>query len=52
MRNKDSLLKRLIPWIVALAAIAALVVFVGIPLYAPQQEDVVEPPVIWTCFAA
>ncbi len=46
MRNKDSLLKRLIPWIVALAAIAALVVFVGIPLYAPQQEDVVEPPVI------
>lgn len=46
MRKKNSLLKRLIPWIVALAAIAALVIFVGIPLYAPQEADAVDPPVI------
>ncbi len=44
--RKRSLALRLIPWIVALAAIAALVVFVGIPLYAPQAEEVVEPPTI------
>ena len=46
MRKKDSLLKRLIPWIIALAAIAALVIFVGIPLYAPQADETVEPPTI------
>lgn len=46
MRKKDSLLKRLIPWIIALAAIAALVIFVGIPLYAPQDEQTADPPVI------
>ncbi|MBR6220765.1 MAG: hypothetical protein IKQ80_09380 [Clostridia bacterium] len=46
MQKKDSLLRRLIPWIIALAAIAALVVFVGIPLYAPQADETVEAPVI------
>ena len=46
MQKKDSLLKRLIPWIIALAAVAALVVFVGIPLYAPQADETVEAPVI------
>ena len=46
MRKKDSLLKRLIPWIIALAAVAALVIFVGIPLYAPQEAETLEPPTI------
>ena len=45
MREK-SLALRLIPWIITLAAVAALVVFVGIPLYAPQAEETVEPPTI------
>lgn len=44
--RKKSVWLRLIPWLVALAAVAALVVFVGIPLYAPQQADDVEPPVV------
>ena len=46
MQKKNSLLKRLIPWIIGLAAVAALVVFVGIPLYAPQEAENVEAPVI------
>lgn len=46
MQKRDSLLKRLIPWIIALAAVAALVVFVGIPLYAPQDAEALEAPVI------
>lgn len=45
MRKKSPWL-RLIPWLIALAAIAALVVFVGIPLYAPQQQQDVDPPVV------
>ena len=44
--RKKSVALRLIPWLVAVAAIAALVIFVGIPLYAPQEADDVEPPVV------
>lgn len=44
--RKKSLIRRLIPWILAAALIAALVIFVGIPLYGPQEEEVLEPPVI------
>ena len=43
MRKEKSILRRLIPWVVALALIAALVVFVGIPLYS-QNETVTENP--------
>lgn len=43
MRKEKSILRRLIPWAVALALIAALVVFVGIPLYS-QSETVTENP--------
>ncbi len=42
MRRK-SLIRRLIPWIITLLLAAALVIFVGIPLYG-QQEPVVENP--------
>ena len=42
MRRK-SLIRRLIPWILLAGALAALVIFVGIPLYG-QQEVVVENP--------
>ena len=44
--RKKSLLRRLIPWIIAAALIAALVIFVGIPLYGPQEEEVIDPPTI------
>ena len=44
--KKKSILLRLIPWLITLAALAALVVFVGIPLYSDTEEEAVAPPVI------
>jgi len=41
---KKKLIFRLLPWFIALAALAALVVFVGIPLYGPQPEDNLPAP--------
>ena len=46
MKQKRSILRRLIPWLITLALLAALVVFVGIPLYAGTEEEVLDPPVI------
>ena len=46
MKKKKSLLRRLIPWLVTLAALAALVIFVGIPLYSNTEEEAVAPPII------
>ena len=46
MSKKKSILRRIVPWMISLALIAALVIFVGIPLYAPQEEEQVEPPEI------
>ncbi|MCH5287954.1 MAG: hypothetical protein J1E43_11055 [Christensenellaceae bacterium] len=46
MRAKKSILRRLIPWVIAAAIIAAIVIFIGIPLYAPQATEPVAPPVI------
>ena len=46
MKEKKSLLRQLIPWLIAAALIAALVIFVGIPLYAPQDADTLSAPVI------
>ena len=44
--RKKSLIRRLLPWLIAAALLAALVIFVGIPLYS-QKEDVNEnPPVV------
>ena len=44
--KKKSIVRRLIPWIVFLLICAALVVFVGIPLYGQQETEKEYPPVI------
>ncbi len=49
MRKEKSILRRLIPWAVALALIAALVVFVGIPLYSQNDTVTENPPKITAC---
>ena len=46
MKKKKSFLRRLIPWLITLALLAALVIFVGIPLYSQTEDETVEPPVI------
>ena len=38
MRRKKSLVLRLLPWVIVLAALAALVWFVFVPIYS-QKED-------------
>ncbi len=45
MRQK-SLIRRLIPWIIVVLALAALVVFVFVPIYSQTEEQTVEPPVV------
>jgi hypothetical protein len=45
MRRK-SLIRRLLPWLIAAALIAALVIFVGIPLYSQNDEVNENPPVV------
>ncbi len=45
MRRK-SLIRRLIPWIITAGLLAALVIFVGIPLYGQQETEENDPPVI------
>ena len=44
--KRKSLLRILLPWAIALLLMAALVVFVGVPLYGPKEEAALEPPVI------
>ena len=44
--RKKSLLRRLIPWMIAAVLIALLVIFVGIPLYGQQEEEVNDPPTV------
>lgn len=39
--KKKSILRILLPWVIVAALLAALVIFVGIPLYAPQEEEAV-----------
>lgn len=46
MRAKKSILRRVIPWLIAAAIIAAIVIFIGIPLYGPQPETSLESPVV------
>ena len=45
--RKKSLLRRLIPWMIAAVLIALLVIFVGIPLYGQQEEEVNDPPTVY-----
>lgn len=47
MKKQKSILVRLLPWLIVLAALAALVIFVGIPLYAPQEVEELAPPEIF-----
>ena len=47
MKKQKSIFIRLLPWLIVIAALAALVIFVGIPLYAPQEEETLEPPVVY-----
>ena len=46
MRRKKSLIRRLIPWVIVAGALAALVIFVGIPLYSQVETEIANPPVI------
>lgn len=46
MNQKKSILRILLPWVIAASLIAALVIFVGIPLYGPQEESTLPAPVI------
>ncbi len=44
--KKKSVLRRLLPWLITLALLAALVIFVGIPLYSQKEVVNDRPPVI------
>ena len=44
--RKKSILRRLLPWLITLLILAALVIFVGIPLYADQETVDENPPKI------
>ena len=46
MAKKRSLILRLLPWIILLLALAALIVFVFVPIYSQKEETFGEPPVI------
>ena len=47
MKQKRSLILRLLPWLIALAAIAALVIFVFIPIYSQQESKFGADPEIY-----
>ena len=46
MKKKKSFLLRLLPWVIVALAIAALVVFVFIPIYSDKEEPISDPPVV------
>ena len=46
MKKQKSWIRRLIVWLMVVAALACLVIFVGIPLYGTQDEATIEKPVI------
>ncbi len=47
MTKKKSLPRRLLPWIIVLMALAALMIFVFIPIYAPRVSKNVNEPIIY-----
>ena len=47
MRKKKSLILRLLPWVIALAAIAALVIFVFVPIYSQKESKFCDDPSIY-----
>jgi len=46
MKKKKSILRILLPWVIFAALAAALVIFVGIPLYGPQEASTLPVPEI------
>ncbi len=44
MRRKKSLVLRLLPWVIVLAALAALVWFVFVPIYSQKEDSFGRPP--------
>ncbi len=46
MYRKKPLIRRMIPWLIALAALGALVVFVYVPIYSMKDAESTRPPVI------
>ena len=47
MKKKRSLILRLLPWLIILAAIAALVIFVFIPIYSQQETSFGAEPIVY-----
>ena len=44
--KRKPLLRRLLPWLIAAAVIAALVIFVFVPIYTPRQTSVSDAPIL------
>ena len=42
--KKKSILRKILPWVIAAALLAALVIFVGIPLYSQKDEQTTPLP--------
>ena len=47
MKKKRSFLMRMLPWVIVAAAIAALIVFVFVPIYSEKEEPISAPPIIY-----
>ena len=46
MKKKKSIIRILLPWLIAVAAIAAIVIFIGIPLYGTPDTANENPPTV------
>ena len=46
MKVKKPFILRMLPWLIALAALTALIVFVFIPIYTPKDAAIGEEPVV------
>ena len=48
MKKRRPLILRLLPWLIVLAAIAALVIFVFVPIYSQKDASFGEDPIIYS----
>ena len=46
MYRKQSLIRRLIPWLITAIALACLVIFVFVPIYSQKEDTNANPPII------
>ena len=46
MKQKKSLVRIILPWVIVLAALAALIFFVFVPIYSVQEDAISNPPQI------